>query len=410
MQTYASYLEWIKIQTKRLQDYVKKWSEINSYSTSLPGLAALSKALKEDFACLGGDLQVIPLPPRQIVDNRGNIVPNPLGSALSFKKRPQAPIQIFLAGHMDTVFPPESPFQNVEEISPTVWQGPGVTDMKGGLAIMLIALEALERAPFAEKIGWEILINPDEEIGSPGSGSLFEAAAQRHHLGLIFEPSFPDGAFVSERKGSANYTAVVRGKAAHAGRDFAQGRSAIYASAELIHQIEVIQLANPDLIINVGRIEGGGPTNIVPDLAIVQINMRSTKDEAIQNSLIELQKIAALVQGREGIHVHLISDTLRFPKPFTHPVQKLFSHYADCAKQLNMPFSHRTTGGVCDGNILAHAGLPVVDSLGAIGGNLHTHQEYLFLPSLVERGQLTALFLLKLASGEIPLSKEFFRV
>lgn len=165
MQTYASYLEWIKIQTQRLQDYVKKWSEINSYSTSLPGLAALSKALKEDFACLEGDLQVIPLPPRQIVDNRGNIAHNPLGSALSFKKRPQAPIQIFLAGHMDTVFPPESPFQNVEEISPTVWQGPGVADMKGGLAIMLIALEALERAPFAEKIGWEILINPDEEIG-----------------------------------------------------------------------------------------------------------------------------------------------------------------------------------------------------------------------------------------------------
>ncbi|MFI5343942.1 MAG: hydrolase [Chlamydiales bacterium] len=410
MQTYTPYLEWIKTQQNRFQNHVKKWSKINSYSTYLPGLAELTRALKEDFACLGGDVQLIPLPPRQIVDDLGNIANDQLGSAILFKKRPLAPLQIFLAGHMDTVFPPTSPFQNVEEISPAVWQGPGVTDMKGGLAIMLIALEALERAPFAEKIGWEILINPDEEIGSPGSGSLFEAAAQRNHLGMIFEPSFPDGAFVSERKGSANYTAIVRGKAAHAGRDFTQGRSAIYALAELIHKIEAMQLADPDLIINIGRIEGGGPTNIVPDLAIAKINVRSSKEEAMQNSLIELKKIAALVQCREGIRIHLVSETIRFPKPFNHQVQQLFSHYADCAKQLNVPFSLRATGGVCDGNILAHAGLPVLDSLGAIGGNLHTHQEYLLLPSLVERGQLAALFLLKLASGEIALTQELFRV
>src|SRR6185503_18576279 len=99
----------------------------------------------------------------------------------------------------------------------------------GGIVVMLTALRALERSPFAEKIGWEVLLNPDEEIGSPNSSALLVEAARRNHLGLIFEPAMSDGSLVGSRKGSGTFTATIKGRAAHAGRDFANGRSAILA-------------------------------------------------------------------------------------------------------------------------------------------------------------------------------------
>lgn len=406
MKPYTSYLEWIETQNDRLLDCVRRWVGINSYSNNLVGLSELHRTLSEDFACLEGDVKDISLPYYQVIDDKGDKIELPLGQALSIRKRPEAPIQIFLGGHMDTVFTPASSFQTIEELSSTIWQGPGVVDMKGGLAIMLIALAALERSPFADNIGWEILINPDEEIGSPGSSGLFEQAAKRNLVGLIFEPSFPDGAFVSARKGSANYSVIVRGKSAHVGRDFAKGRSAIYALAELINGIDKVQLSDPENIINVGHISGGGPVNIVPDLALAKVNFRSSKEEVIQKSLGFMQNLAEKIRQREGISVDIIPGTIRFPRPYNLPIQQLFYQYAECAKQLHLPVSFRETGGVCDGNILAHHGLPTLDSVGAIGGHMHTSKEYLLLPSLIERGKLAALFLMKIAAGEIELEKE----
>ncbi len=286
MQPYATDLKWIEKQYSRLLDYVRRWSSINSFSGIMAGLSSLSQILKHDFSLLEGTLQSFSLPPRQIVDGKGVIIETPLGQAISFKKRADT-IQILLTGHMDTVFSPSSYFQAIEEIDSNTWQGPGVTDMKGGLAIMLIALEALERSSHANKIGWEVLINPDEELGSPGSAFLFEAAAKRNQIGMVFEPAFPDGAFVSERKGSASYTVIIHGKAAHVGRDYSKGRNAIYALAELIKEIENEQLLDADSIINVGHIEGGGPINIVPNLAIARINFRSSKPEIIKKAWMQ---------------------------------------------------------------------------------------------------------------------------
>ena len=110
--------------------------------------------------------------------------------------------------------------------------------MLGGLVILLKALEALESSPLAAGLGWEILLNPDEELGSPGSLPLLREAAGRNHLGFLFEPCLPDGSLVSIRKGSGNFTAVVLGRAAHAGRDFHAGRSATVALAELITKLD----------------------------------------------------------------------------------------------------------------------------------------------------------------------------
>ena len=153
-------------------------------------------------------------------------------------------------------------------------QGPGVTDAKGGLLVMLKALEAFERSPWANELGWEALINPDEEIGSPGSKLLLEKAARTNDIGLVFEPSLSDGNLVGSRRGSGNFVVMVKGRAAHAGREPHIGRNAINALAEFVVQLNSLPPGALGLTLNVGYIEGGGPVNVVPDRAICKFNVR----------------------------------------------------------------------------------------------------------------------------------------
>lgn len=401
MTSYQSWLDWIRSQERTLLDRVKQWVAINSFSWNKEGVEQLLILIHTAFRSLGGVSRFVELSPQKVFHSHQTFHLHPLGRALVISKRPEASIQVVLGGHIDTVYPINSPFQKIEEMSPEIWKGPGVADMKGGIAILLTALEALERSPFAEKIGWEVIINPDEEIGSPGSSFLFEEAAQRHHCGLIFEPSFPDGAFVNERKGSATYTIVIKGKAAHVGRDYTKGRSAVFALARLINQIDSLR-NDPDLIANVTDIEGKGPVNIVPPFASCRVNLRSSHTKSLKQASMHLYQIAKECE-EEGITIEVDQHSFRLPKPFDSNTQFLFQAYAHCADILGIPFQTRPTGGVCDGNILAGAGLPTLDTAGCIGGALHTHDEYMICSSLVERAKLAALFLFKFANREFIL-------
>ena len=227
----------------------------------------------------GAQIEWIDLPPAESIDSRGLMTRQPLGRAMRARKRPEAPRQIFLGIHLDTVYPLDQPFQKVEALDANTLRGPGVIDAKGGLVVMLTAIEALERSELAGNVGWEILVNPDEEIGSPGSTELFVEAARRNHVGLVFEPAIGEGNIVDARKGTGNFTIIVHGRAAHAGRDFASGRSAIVALAGIVKKLHALNDTMPGVIVNVGKIEGGGALNVVPDLAIVRINVRLTVPE-----------------------------------------------------------------------------------------------------------------------------------
>lgn len=399
---FSPYLQWIKDQLPTMTSLVEKWARINSWSDNPEGLKDMLAALSAEFDSLGGQSRIHSLPSHFIIGPKGDKIERPLGKALSIKKRPRAPFQIFLGGHMDTVYPPSHPLQTTSR-KEDILKGPGVTDMKGGLVILLKVLETIERSPYADKIGWEVLINPDEEIGSPGSAPLFIEAAKRNQAGLIFEPSFLNGAFVSSRKGSANYAAIGRGKAAHAGRDFSAGRNAVNAIAHFVHEIEKMNQGGK-ITLNVGSIAGGGPTNIVPDFALCRFNLRASTQTLMTEAQNELNEILkTCLQQRQGINIQLIEESLRLPKPYDKKNRGLFKLYQHCAEELHIPFSLTESGGVTDGNILSAAGLPTLDSAGAIGGEIHTEDEYLYLPSLVERTQLSALFLMKLATGEISL-------
>lgn len=406
MSSYHKHLAWLSTQLQTMASLTEKWASINTGSTHLAGLAQLLSIIKDDFSVLGGKISTITFPPRHVLDKEGNKNSIPAAHGLSIRKRPEAPIQILLGGHMDTVYSPEHPFQQIRYSNDSTMIGPGVTDMKGGLAILLKTLECFEQSPNASAIGWEIFLNPDEEIGSPCSAPFWKEAARRNQIGLLFEPSFEDGSCVSARKGSANYTLIARGKAAHAGRDFSSGRNAIYALTRLIGEIERMGNSHEGATINVGYIQGGGPTNIVPDYAMCRFNIRAKE---AQEMIALKQKIETLVEKNHlanDISLNLIEESWRTSKPFDSKTQQLFGLYEKCANELEVPFGLRESGGVCDGNILSAEGLPTLDSIGVQGGNIHTDKEYLHIPSLVSKAQIAALFLFKIAAGETILPKE----
>ncbi|MFQ5730283.1 MAG: hydrolase [Waddliaceae bacterium] len=401
MDPYSSHLNEIDEQKKSLVSLLINWAGIHSGSDNLNGLDEMLAALQEAFFVLGGKMELLTLENRKRLNTNGEITETPLGKALSITKNPEAPIQILLAGHMDIAFPTELPLEKEPRVDKEILCGRGTCDMKGGLLVMLTALKILDKSPFGEKVGWRVLITPDEELGSPGSWKLLTQMAKKYNLGLLFEPSLPDGSLVSARKGSANYSVAIRGKAAHAGRAFHQGHNALTSAARFILATESLTNLKEGTTLNIGYLEGGGPVNIVPDKAFCRFNVRVKSAPDLQMVKEKLEKIAEIENNREGISLILHEDNERPPKIFDKKVRALFEALRLSAMHLGFDLDWKATGGVCDGNTLAGAGLPSIDTLGVVGGNIHTSEEYVIIDSLVERSKLTARFLMQIATGEV---------
>ncbi len=404
MDQYRDYLDWIDSQAQHMAQLTYDWSLINSGSYHLEGLAEMHRVLSDNFLWLDGEMESIDLQPFTAISDQGEAIGIPVGQALRIRKRPEAPLRIFLGGHMDTVFGKGHPFQTTEFLDENTMNGPGVADLKGGLVVMLKALEALERSPWAEQIGWEIVINPDEEIGSRSSDVLFKEAAERNHLGLIYEPALEDGTLAGARKGSGEFIFVVRGRAAHAGREFDKGRNAIVAASELAGQLDALNGQRDGVTLNIGRIDGGGALNVVPDLAILRMNVRfvAVEDRAWVENAVD--NIVNNINKLDGITCTPTITFTRMPKPMSEKNSELFSLVKASGDPLGLTIGWRDTGGCCDGNNLWHHGLPNVDTLGVRGGKIHSPEEYMKLDSLAERAKLSALLLMRLASDEVTLS------
>ena len=403
MKNYKEIMLWINHQKTKMIKLTEEWSSINSGSDNIEGLNKMLKLLILPFSTLEGSLTTVPLPPKQVIDSEGNIINSFSGSALLITKRPQAPIQVLLGGHMDTVYPVSSPFQRVTIMDNTTMKGPGVADMKGGLVILLTTLQALEQYKYKDKIGWQVLITPDEEIGSMSSRCLHIECAKKHHFGMIFEPTFSDGAHASSRKGSINFSLISKGKSTHAGRDFHLGKNAIIPLMRVLLKINSLNTVESKTTINIGKIQGGNSANIVPDLAISTCNLRGENLEDLEKSKEAIQNIIDLENDRENSNIGYFLLSEREPKPFDKKQNLLFSLFKESAIELNSPFEWRPTGGVCDGNIWANAGLPTIDTLGPVGSGIHTFEETIHLDSLRVHTQLCASLLMKLAAGELSL-------
>lgn len=399
MNSSSPILRWIDSQRDEMLRLVCSFAEINSGTHNLNGLARLLHAVEAAFASLGAAAQSHDLAPVESIDSVGHVMRSPLGRAASFVKRPGAPLRILLNIHLDTVYTPHHPFQSVHWVDAHTLRGPGVADAKGGLVVLLFALRALERSEEAANIGWEVILNPDEEIGSPGSAPLLNEAAKRNQVGLVFEPSLADGSIVGARKGSGSFTVIVRGRAAHAGRDYHLGRSAIVPLAELITQLDAAQRDMTEVTINCGRVEGGGAVNVVPDLAIARFNIRVASREQQHSVEQRIARLVAETAKHDGIRVELHGGFHSPPKIVDARSAQLIEVVQACGRELGLTIDVHASGGACDGNRLAAAGLPVVDTLGPRGGHLHSDQEYILVDSLSERAKLATLVMLALADG-----------
>jgi glutamate carboxypeptidase len=377
------------------------WCEINTGSRNLAGLQAFLPHLEEAFGALPGQMRRVALAPEKVVSAGGILEEKALSDALHLVVRPDAPIKLVMTGHYDTVFPVDSSFQKVADLPNGDLNGPGVADMKGGLLILLEALKLFETLPCASQIGYEILISPDEEIGSPGSGPILAQIGARSDVGLTYEPALADGSMSGARKGSGNFAVTVHGRAAHVGRAHADGRSAIGAAARFVAALEGLNAGRDGVTFNTGKIDGGGPTNVVPDLAVIRFNVRAPDSDGADWAMAQVDKLIGDYLSGDGLHAHMHGGFTRPPKPRTPAQELVFAQVAAAGKAVGLDMIYKDTGGVCEGNNLAASGCANVDTLGPRGGHIHSDQEYAILESFPERVALSLAILFGYASGQL---------
>ena len=374
---------------------VQQWAAINSGSGNLAGLKLTADLLADAFAVLPGNIELQEPAPVEKVRADGVIEIVEHGRHLVVTVRPEAAVQLLFTGHMDTVFPVDHSFQDQRWLEDGVLNGPGVADMKGGIAVMLAALAAADTAPEFANVGYQVLINSDEEVGSPSSAPLITAMAKGKTAALTYEPALPDGTLAGERGGSGNFSIIFSGKSAHAGRNPEDGRNALLAAADLALRLKA--LTRPGLNVNPARIEGGSPNNVVPDHAILRVNFRPMTPQIVEETDIALRTLIADIEQEHDVSAHLHGSFGRPPKPIDAGAAKLFDLVKQCGADLGLPIAWKSSGGVCDGNNIAACGIPVVDTMGVRGGAIHSADEFLITESLVERARLSALTILRIA-------------
>lgn len=357
-------------------DLLRCMVEIESPSDDKGAVDKLGKFLAGEFEHLGGKTTVHPQPA--------------YGDHLQAEFSGDAGKPVLLLGHLDTVWPlgtiKTMPFR-VEDARAF---GPGIYDMKAGIAMMLFALRALHSAGASHR-PVTILLDTDEEIGSPTGRPLVEAVARECEAVLVLEPSQgPQGHLKTARKGVGDYTVRVRGRASHAGVDFEKGHSAI---VELSRQIlEVAKFTDLDrgITVNPGVIQGGTRTNVVAAEAWAEVDIRIAR--AADARELE-QKFAALRPVDPNCSLEVSGGLNRPPMERTEGTARLFRLAQEHAAALGMPLDEASTGGGSDGNFTSALGLPTLDGLGAVGEGAHAANESVVISELPRRTALLACLL-----------------
>ncbi|WP_294355776.1 hydrolase [uncultured Sphingomonas sp.] len=395
-QTHQALIGWID--PPAILARTRAWSEINSGTRNLRGLSHVAGLLADAFSALPGEVALVDGDTAESVAADGSVMPLEHGQHLRLIVRPDAPVQMLFTGHMDTVYPADHAFQHLTWRDDNTLNGPGVADMKGGLSVMLEALRVFE-ATATSTLGYEVVINSDEETGSFSSARLIAEAARGKHAALTYEPALPDGTLAGARGGTGNFSIVVRGRAAHAGRNPGDGRNAVVAASEIALRLHDARA--PRLAVNPARIDGGGPNNVVPDLAILRVNFRPGDTSEIERARRLIDEVTSDAAARHDVQVEVHGSFNRPPKPIDEAAARLFALVKNAGAALDLDIAWRDTGGVCDGNNIAAAGVPVVDTMGVRGGAIHSSDEYLLVDSLAERAALSALTIKRIAEGAL---------
>lgn len=297
------------------------------------------------------------------------------------------PDPILVLGHLDTVHPAGTLERCPCQVSQDKVHGPGVYDMKGGLAVAATALAVLAEQGCRPRSGITFMATCDEEIGSPDSRPRIEAEARSSKAALVLEPSVPGGAAKTRRKGVADYVLEVSGRSAHAGIEPEKGASAVREAARQVARIYELAAPEAGTTVNVGTISGGTAGNVVAAQARCSIDVRFWQTSEGQRVDAGLRSLAPV---DDRCALQLQGGVNRGALERTPESAQLFEKAQRVAEQIGFRLDEGKTGGASDGNFTSAAGCPTLDGLGPDGAGAHTLYEHVLLADLPKRIRLLA--------------------
>jgi len=362
---------------------IRELVEIESPSDNKAAVDHIAEAVAQEFSRLGGAVRI------HRVEDFGNHLQidfNPQNKSKSAKP-------VLLLGHYDTVYPLGTLAAMPCRATDNKLTGPGVLDMKSGIALMLYAIAALQdwhRAGSSRELPRPVtvLLVSDEEVGSGSSRAITESLAKRASAVLVLEPSYgPNGAVKTARKGVGEYLVKVRGKASHAGLDFQKGVNAILELARQIERISSFTQLPKGLTVNVGVVSGGSRTNVVPAEAAAQVDVRIAR---LKDAAGIDKKMRGLRPFNRKCKIEITGGINRPPMERTAGVAALYAQAVAIARELGWKLSEAAVGGGSDGNFTAALGVPTLDGLGGIGDGAHATYEHILISELPRRAALLA--------------------
>lgn len=359
---------------------IRELVEIESPSDNKASVNRLSEAVAAKFAKLGGRVRI-----HQAADF-GNHLQVDFAGNPSLKP-------VLLLGHYDTVYPVGTLASMPCKVAGDKLTGPGVLDMKSGIALMLHAIAALQhfnssdgRKEFPRPI--IVLLVSDEEVGSDSSRQITESLAKQSAAVLVLEPSYgPEGAVKTARKGVGDYTLKVTGKASHAGLDFQKGVNAILELARQLEKVSAFTDLKKGLTVNVGIVSGGSRTNVVPAEASAQVDVRIAR---MKDAAGIDKKMRSLRPFNRKCKLEISGGINRPPMERTPGVAALYTQAAAIARDLGWILGEAAVGGGSDGNFTAGLGIPTLDGLGGVGDGAHAIHEHILISELPRRAALIA--------------------
>jgi len=354
---------------------IRELVEVESPSDNKAAVDRLSGVVAAKFAALGGVVKVHPAAA--------------FGSTLQVDFAGKAPGKpVLLLGHYDTVYPLATLASMPCREADGKLTGPGVLDMKSGIALMLAALSALKEWHGGLPRPVTVLLVSDEEVGSDSSRAITEALAKKSAAVLVLEPSYGrQGAVKTARKGVGEYQVKVTGKASHAGLDFEKGVNAIVELARQIEKITAFTDLKKGLTVNVGIVSGGSRTNVVPAEAVAQVDVRIAR---MKDAAGIDKKMRSLRPFHRKCKVEVTGGVNRPPMERNAGVAGLYARAVGIARDLGWKLPEAAVGGGSDGNFTAGLGIPTLDGLGGVGNGAHAIHEHIVISELPRRAALVA--------------------
>lgn len=367
--------EYLQNREGEMLSLLEKIVNIDSGSSNKEGVDQVGSILAEKYKENGFLVEV------KNEENHGN--------NLVIKHKSAFNPEIIIVAHMDTVFKKGTAKERPFKIEGNRAYGPGVIDMKASQVALIYALQSLIENGYKGFENVEIVLNSDEEIGSPTSRTIIEHQADNKKYALIMEPARKNGALVSARRGGGRYSLYVTGKAAHSGIEPENGISAIEELSTKVLQLHSLTDREAGINVSVGLIEGGESVNTIAPSAVGQVDVRISKMEQAEIIDRKIREICNIVD-LPGTSIRLEGGIGRPPMVKNEQTKALLKVIEGIGREVGVKVQDVATGGGSDASFTSAKGVPTVDGLGPVGGDAHSENEYLEVPSLVERTNMLA--------------------